>query len=62
MRKRAGDGERRGGGIFPPPPPPLPSRARLILALLVYTSPLYYLRAWHRLQYVLRDECRNKVK
>ena len=31
-------------------PPPLPSRARLIFALLSFnTSPLYYLRAWHRL-------------
>ena len=36
IRKRAGAGERRGGGaFFPPPPSPLPSRARLIFALLV---------------------------
>ena len=48
--KRAGAGERQGGGacthffnglfrlslpFFPPPPPPFPSRARLIFALLV---------------------------
>ena len=38
-KKRAGAGERQGGGVslpfFPPPPHPFPSRARLIFALLV---------------------------
>ena len=36
--------------FFPPPPPPLPRRARLFSLCSFNTSPLYHLRAWHRLE------------